>query len=336
MRVRVLVALPMILLLTGCAGLSGGGQKPAAGAAVVPWIDTKPSGLHQGLATPVVGSVRLCHRGDLQAIYSGSTGPIGGKMAGIIDLINVSQDHSDCLLQGIPTVQVFARQGGINLTQTPTATAPFVPVVLNPAASTPTPLNEKAGARLQFEWRIDDSGTGKCSPGLEYATVAQLLLAGPEEAVQVDSFVEKGGLAISFCPPYLGVGAFQPVTGNNGSVSPRYWKATLEVPPTSVAGKALTYRVTLENVYYRALEFRSGCPEYIEALAGPDGWTTGKQFFLLNCGGVGVIAPGASVTFAMVIQIPPSAPGGNYSVIWELDTGLNSYGSSTAIFRVTG
>jgi hypothetical protein len=209
-------------------------------------------------------------------------------------------------------------------------------VVLNPAASTPTPLNEKAGARLQFEWRIDDSGTGKCSPGLEYATVAQLLLAGPEEAVQVDSFVEKGGLAISFCPPYLGVGAFQPVTGNNGSVSPRYWKATLEVPPTSVAGKALTYRVTLENVYYRALEFRSGCPEYIEALAGPDGWTTGKQFFLLNCGGVGVIAPGASVTFAMVIQIPPSAPGGNYSVIWELDTGLNSYGSSTAIFRVTG
>jgi hypothetical protein len=333
MRVRVLVALPMILLLNGCAGLSGGGQKPAAGAPVVPWIDAKPSGLHQGLATPV-GLVRLCHRGDVQAIYSGSTGPRGGKMTGIIDLINVSQDHSDCLLQGIPTVQVFARQGGIDLAQTPTAAAPFVPVVLNPAASTPTPLSEKAGARLQLEWRIDDSGTGKCTPGLEYATVAQLLLAGPEDAVQVDSFIEKSGLAVSFCPHYLGVGAFQPVSNTPGDVIPRYWKATLDVPAAAVVGKALRYKVTLQNVYYRALEFRNGCPEYIEVLAGPDGWTTGKQFFLLNCQGIGVIAPGASVTFAMVIQIPPSAPGGNYSVIWELDTGLNSYGSTTAIFTV--
>jgi hypothetical protein len=333
MRVRLLGALPLIILLTGCVGV---GQKPAAGAPVVPWIDTKPSGLHQGLATPVVGSVRLCHRGDVQAIYSGSTGPIGGAMTGIIDLINLSRDHSDCLLQGIPTVQVAARQGQIDLTQTPTATAPFVPVVLNPAAGTPTPLSEKAGARLQIEWRVDDSGTGKCSTGLEYATTAQLLLAGPEDAVVVDSFVEKGGLAVSFCPHHLGVGAFQPVTGNAGSVSPRYWKATLDMPPTAAVGKALTYKVTIQNVYNRALEFRNGCPEYIETLAGPDGWTTGKEFFLLNCGSTGVIAPGASVTFAMVIQIPASAPAGNYAVIWELDTGLNSYGSTTAIFRVTG
>jgi hypothetical protein len=256
-------------------------------------------------------------------------------MSAIIDLINVSQDRSDCLIQGIPKVEVSARQGQIDLTQTPTASPPFVPVVLNPAIRTPSPLSEKAGARLQFEWRVADSANGKCSAGLGYATVAQLLLAGPEEAVQVDNFVEKGGLAVSFCPPYLGVGAFYAVINTAGSVSPRYWNATIDVPPTAVVGTAFKYEVTLRNVYYRALEFRNGCPEYTEVLAGPDSWTTGKEFFLLNCGGIGAIAPGASVTFAMVIQIPPNAPAGNYAVIWELDTGMNSYGSTTATFAVT-
>jgi hypothetical protein len=208
-------------------------------------------------------------------------------------------------------------------------------VVLNPAASTPTPLSGKAGAWFQVEWRVDDSGAGKCSAGLEYATVMQLLLAGPEDAVQVDYFVEKGGRAVAFCPPHLSVGAFQTASDSAGAVSPRYWKATLDVPPSAAVGKALNYKVTLQNVYYRALEFRNGCPEYIEVLAGPDGWTTGKEFFLLSCEGVGAVAPGASVTFAMVIQIPPSAPTGNYSVVWELDTGLTSYGSTTAALVVT-
>lgn len=256
-------------------------------------------------------------------------------MTGIIDLINVSQDRSDCLIQGIPKVEVSARQGQIDLTQTPTASPPFVPVVLNPSVSTPSPLGAKAGARLQFEWHVADSANGKCSAGLGYATVAQVLLAGPEEAILVDNFVEKGGLAVSFCPPYLGVGAFYAVTNTGGTVSPRYWSATIDMPPTAVAGKALKYKVTLQNVYYRALEFPSGCPEYVEILAGPDSWTTGKEFFLLNCGGIGPIAPGASVTFAMVIQIPPTAPAGDYSVMWELDTGLNSYGSTTATLAVT-
>jgi hypothetical protein len=256
-------------------------------------------------------------------------------VTGIIDLVNIGQDHSDCVVQGIPTVQVFARQGQIALTQTPTASPTVSPVILNPAVSTPTPLSGKAGAWFQVVWRVDDSGTGKCAAGLEYATVMQLLLAGPQEAVQVDYFVEKGGRAVAFCPPHLSVGAFQTAGDTAGSVSPRYWKATLDVPPTAAVGKALNYKVTLQNVYYRALEFRNGCPEYIEVLAGPDGWTTGKEFFLLSCEGVGAVAPGASVTFAMVIQIPPSAPTGNYSVVWELDTGLTSYGSTTAALVVT-
>jgi hypothetical protein len=336
MRVRRLVVVPLVLLLTGCAAIPRAGVKSTVGSAVIPWIDTKPSGLHQGLATPAAGSLsRPCQRNDLQAIYGGATGPVGGIITGIIDLVNTGQDHTDCLIQGIPTVQVFARQGQIDLTQTPTANAPFDQVVLNPAIATPTPLAGKAGSWLQVEWRVHDAGNSKCTAGLEYATGMQLLLGGPETAVRVDHFVEKSGLAVAFCPPHLGVGAFQAPTDTAGSVSPRYWKATLEVPATALAGKPLNYKVTLENVYYRALEFRNGCPEYIEDLLGPDSWTTGKEFFLLNCAGMGAIASGRSVTFAMVIEVPPSAPAGNYSVGWELDTGLTSYGSTSAGFVVT-
>jgi hypothetical protein len=307
---------------------------PAAAATAIPWVDAKPAGLHQGLATPI-GSVRPCHREDVQAIYGGAIGPTGGAMAGVIDLVNVSQDRTDCMIQGVPTVQVYARQGGIALTQTSAGKPPFQPVILNPAAAKPSPLSGKAGAWVQVDWRVDDSGTGRCAAGLEYATVMQLLLDGPEDAVVVDYFAEKGGLAASFCPPNLSVGAFQSEPDSPGSVSPRYWKATLDVPRTAPAGAALNYKVTLENVYYRPLEFRDGCPEYIEVLIGPGASTSGKQFFLLNCAGTGVVPPGGSRTFAMVIQIPKSSPAGDYSVDWELDTGLTSYGGTTAAFAVT-
>src|SRR5260370_21290131 len=78
MRNRLLVSVPLALVLTGCAGLAGAGTKTTVRPAV-PWIDAKPSGLHQGLATPVAGSVsRQCQRQDLQVIYGGFHQPGGG------------------------------------------------------------------------------------------------------------------------------------------------------------------------------------------------------------------------------------------------------------------
>jgi hypothetical protein len=48
-----------------------------------------------------------------------------------------------------------------------------------------------------------------------------------------------------------------------------------------------------------------------------------------------VIAPGASFTFAMVLQIPPSAPVGEYSLAWGIDVGDASNGALSAWLTVS-
>ena len=55
MRIRVLLALSIVLLLSGCGALSATVPKPAPAASdlVIPWIGTKPAAYHQGLAVPI-------------------------------------------------------------------------------------------------------------------------------------------------------------------------------------------------------------------------------------------------------------------------------------------
>jgi hypothetical protein len=136
-----------------------------------------------------------------------------------------------------------------------------------------------------------------------------------------------GALAVIRVP----VDKTQPATP---PIAPRDWKYTLEAPSTAVAGRALSFRVTLQNVYDRPLEFKNGCPEYIEDLEGPGNWTSGKIFYVLNCGPIGVVTPGQSVVLEMMVNIPPIAPPGAYVLGWDLDTGDTNYGAATTTFTV--
>ncbi len=115
----------------------------------------------------------------------------------------------------------------------------------------------------------------------------------------------------------------------------RFWSATLTAPSVVRAGQRLDYQITLTNVFDRALAFPNGCPAYLEALAGPGNWTTGKEWFVLNCAGIGVIQAGASVRLAMAIDVPATAPLGTSSLLWELDNGETSWGGSTASVTIS-
>ena len=116
----------------------------------------------------------------------------------------------------------------------------------------------------------------------------------------------------------------------------QYFAATLNAPSTAVVGHALNYRVTLKSVYSQPLTFPNGCPGYIQDLGGPGGWSLGKTWYVLNCKPMGsIIAPGASFTFAMVIQIPPTAPVGGFSLGWGLDAGDSNNRALTANLTVT-
>lgn len=102
--------------------------------------------------------------------------------------------------------------------------------------------------------------------------------------------------------------------------------AQLHLPATAIAGQPLRYAVTLTNAGTTPIRFRAGCPAYREVLVvapGPPGARRGivQHRYLLNCGALRSVAPGARVTFAMVLDIPPWVSPGVQTLAWTLDDG---------------
>lgn len=327
MRIGVLVAMPAVVLLSGCGALATAVPKtaPAAGGHVIPWVDTKPAAYHQGLAVPVGGSFPpTCKAEDLTATYVGAMGLTNGQMAGSIDFANVST--TACVLEGIATVDLFGAKGATLSTSAYTNTqSTVVPIVLQPVAGL-SPESVSAGhASVEIDWSVyDEAGAGSCPSGLAQAAAIGITVPGGGTVITTAISPRNDG-PITFCPPRIGIGAFQPSAPVNEFSPPPgyvYFQATMKAPSTGVVGRALDYQVTLKNVYSRPLTFPNGCPGYIQDLAGPGGWNLGKTWYVLNCQPMGtVIAPGASFTFSMVLQIPASAPVGDYSLAWGLDAG---------------
>ncbi len=325
MRIRVLAALPVVVFLSGCAALSATGPKPAsaAGAQVIPWVDMKPTAYHQGLAVPVGPLLRACKADDLTATYRGAMGLTNGQMAGAVDLTNVSS--TTCVLEGVAAVDLFGAKGS-TLSTSAYANPQFTatPVVLQPIGTLPTASASAAHASMEADWSIyDEAGAGTCADGLAQAAAIGITVPGGGTVI-ISAVSPRNDGPITFCPPRIGVGAFQPAgtTGATPLVPGQYFEATLNAPSTAVLGHALNYQVTLKSVYGQPLTFPNGCPGYIQDLGGPGGWSLGKTWYVLNCKPMAaVIAPGAAFTFAMVLRIPPSAPVGDFSLAWGLDAG---------------
>jgi len=329
MDLRVLLAAPAMVLLWGCASVPAAVSRPdpAASSSAIPWIDTKPSAYHEGLAVPVgQPPLRACKPDDLTATYAGAMGLTNGQMTGTIDLANVSS--TACVLDGAAAVDLFGAKGATLSISTYSDTRfTAVPVVLQPAGR----------ATIQLDWsQYDEAGDGTCAGGLVQAAAMNLTLPGGG-TVTTSAVSPRNDGPITFCPPRIGVGAFQASLPADATapVAGHYFEATLNVPSTGRAGHALNYQVTLKSVFNRPLSFPNGCPGYLEDLAGPSGWTLGKTWYVLNCQPMGaVIAPGASFTFAMVVQIPASAPVGDYSLAWGIDAGDSNNNALSASFTV--
>jgi hypothetical protein len=341
MRGWLLAALPMALLVTGCGGPAAAVlPAPAAtAAAAIPWIDVKPPAYHQGLAVPLGEALpRACTGDDLTATYGGAMGLTNGQLKGTVDVANVSS--TPCLLEGVGTVELFGAKGATLSTSVYTNTLLAAsPIVLQPVASLTTDSASAGHAAMEIDWSIyDEAGAGTCADGLAQAAAIGVTVPGGG-MVTTSAVSPRGDGPLTFCPPRIGVGAFQPSTPTT-SASPapgaQYFEATLKVPPTAVVGHALNYQVTMKSVYSRPLTFPNGCPAYAQDLGGPSGWSLGKTWYVFNCQPMGaVIAPGASFTFAMVVQIPASAPVGDYSLAWGMDVGDSNNRGLSANFRVT-
>jgi len=338
MRIRVLVALPMVLLLGGCGLLAATVSKPAPAASdlVIPWTGTKPAAYHLGLAVPIgEAAARACRADDLTATYVGAMGLTNGQMTGAIDFANVSS--TPCVLEGIAVVDLFGAKGATISTSAYTALSTATPVILQPVAGLSSESVSAGHASVEIDWSLyDEAGAGSCPPGLAQAAAIGITVPGGG-TVTTSAISPRNDGPITFCPPRFGVGAFQPATpaGAGALVPGQYFQATLKVPATAIVGQALNFQVTVTSVYARPLTFPNGCPAYVVDLGGPGGWSLGKTWYVLNCQPMGaVIAPGASFTFAMVLQIPASAPVGSYSLAWGLDAGDSNNGALNAALKV--
>jgi hypothetical protein len=78
-------------------------------------------------------------------------------------------------------------------------------------------------------------------------------------------------------------------------------------------GSLLRYEIALTNSSERPFRFH-GCPVYIEQLSP----SVPQQAYVLNCRPAGQLAPGATVLFQMLLQIPRTARLGNNGLAWEL------------------
>ena len=94
-------------------------------------------------------------------------------------------------------------------------------------------------------------------------------------------------------------------------------RATLEVTGPATPGQPFDYVLILTNPTASAIAL-SPCPTYQERINARGGPAVEEH--ILNCVGLDPIPPGASVRFAMVIQVPASLPASaDAALVWALD-----------------
>lgn len=117
-------------------------------------------------------------------------------------------------------------------------------------------------------------------------------------------------------PSTIGVSAFQPSLIPAGRPwTDAFLRATVTDQPLRVRrGGVLRFRVVLHNASKTTAGF-AHCPAYAQQLV-PAG---GLEVHLLNCSAARPIAAGASLAFAMRVEVPRNAPLGRNGLFWMLD-----------------
>jgi hypothetical protein len=307
MRARIALIAIGGLCLAACGGFRG----PAVGkASVIPWIDATPPIPTPTPAPLIPAGLAACTMQDLQ-------------LAASITVVNVS--GVSCVLQGVPGLTLIDARGS-QIATTPSGyriTDRSDPVLLNGRG-------RSAQAYVPFAWPAIDQANGGAEC-LAASTAAQIRLDLPQGGgavtVSTASPTDRPG-TIAPCHGLIAVGAFQlvePYVAPTPTPHPFAYQVTL---PSSVrAGDNLSYLVTFTNHSAATVTFSDPCPAYHEDLyAGrpQNAPSLGKHRYLLNCRPAGLVAPQASVTFAMVLDVPATASPGNYILLWAPDEGIDT------------
>lgn len=101
----------------------------------------------------------------------------------------------------------------------------------------------------------------------------------------------------------------------------------IEAPDSALAGRTLTYVVTLTNPTGTAISL-SHCPGYVETLDSHSA-AVAKESLGLNCSTVDQIAADSSVRYEMRLLIPDDAGPGPMTLRWALETANGTLASRT-------
>ncbi len=270
--------------------------------------------------TPPPG-LTACAAADLTAVMTGIRYAAGTTYT-LVRVTNASR--GTCYLQGTPGAQVL--DGKARLVVDGTKAVGAVPGRPSVEGGDPVAVLPPGGSTdLALGW------SDWCGPAI----------AGPFSLALV--LPAKGGrLVATWAPgvqpmatPVACMGGGSSEVFSDGPFQPQAGSVTPTPEPTPVPpqvtlgnfagstplGTTIHYTVTLTDVSAAPLDLRafadgSSCPTYEELLT--DGGSPGTPLaYTLNCSSLGLIAPEASVTFAM--QVPTAdLRAGSYTLFWIL------------------
>jgi hypothetical protein len=255
--------------------------------------------------TAIVPLAPLCRASDVEVALPGTHPLDGGNV--VLTFLLRNRTGSSCSVSGVPGTRMQFGDGSEALLAAhyPSSAEVSRPDLVLPPSSVATAF-------------VTAMAQGCSVTAHRSLRDAVLQLFGNAESVPVG--VRKGNVTIEVCGTAqgafdaTGMGLLQEPSPTNKTVSPAM-TARLATPARVGAGHTLLYLVTLTNRSTTPFVF-SHCPSFMESL---DSGQQTSGHYLLNCGREGVVIPGASVTFAMALDLPALTPPGRHTLTWVMD-----------------
>ena len=291
----------------------GPGKSPVPDR-VIPWSPRLASPTASPMPTPTLPS---CHAADIQASFE-RWGVAAGSVGGSFRLVPTS---APCVVSVRPSFRFMTSSGELIAAGTAPPAAASVPVV---------PAVGKGSTFILVQWSNHSADSHwRCGARSQ-----------PIVALEIHTAGEWAHLAFAGAPPTLCIDPAESVFVEaiaqltTASVYPEpISDATILAPPEVSRGEHMRYLVELRNRSLLPFRF-TDCPAFVHNIAGPQGLgggdAAGFRFIehrqILNCAGVGAIAPGEQITFEMYFDIPTDVLAGTYVLPWRLDGPIYSTG----------
>lgn len=303
-RRRLIAATALLAVGLAVAGVLAFGAGRSSGGEV-PWLSTRPQ---LGPANPPLAPA--CRASQLRAKLFLQGGGFG-SLIGPLTVTNIGS--APCALVGVPSLSLSGATSKWILRRGPQQNEydPLTPVQASLRAFAP---GRSAATYLTWSgWCGRGSSRKGGNPG--QPPKAMVLSPSGGGRISVASDLRDHQLpAPGFCPPgggsSLAASRFVPIVPQGGPSSALPLDARIVPVGAAHRGTWLSYTVVLTNRGAKPFSFGRSCPAYEE------GFGLRPAAYVLNCHGVGPIAPHAAVRFAMKVFIPRH--GAESTLAWTL------------------